>query len=540
MRSTIRQKVIGLSALGIVFTLATGLAGYGVGWRSSDITANLLVQVEALSNHMRADMMRDALRADVLGALRAVESGSRTEHKAAQEGFKEHAAMLRGSVQANRNLSLGADVKSAYAKIQPQLAGYEKSAADIIQMAANDRDAANARFTEFLDNSTQLENEMRRLNGLIGLGVEEAEQATDATVPLALIAVVCMVAVIALAVISYLVTHSIANRLNRLRACLDDMNNGDGNLSQRLPVSGNDEISSVTASFNTVLGKLQGAAASIEASAKNVAAASNRVLEKLCEASAHSGEFSGRIAQMGAAMEKISVSVVEVAGNISAASEATAKTRSIAIEGRSNVDNSMEVTRRMARAVNASASSVGALSHTVEKIGAITDVIKEIAEQTNLLALNASIEAARAGEQGRGFAVVADEVRKLAERTALSTADISNMVQEIQRATKASVGSMQDAEADVAQGLKFVETTHKSLAEIVASANEVSAISQRIAAAATEQSSAIAESTQNMIKLSSLGEDSGAVIAQVNAISAEMSAASHGLLSLVNRFGAAR
>ena len=98
--------------------------------------------------------------------------------------------------------------------------------------------------------------------------------------------------------------------------------------------------------------------------------------------------------------------------------------------------------RQAVQQVDASQEIIRGLAESTVLIGNVVQLIRNIAGQTNLLALNATIEAARAGEAGKGFAVVAGEVKALAGQTAKATAEIGGQIDNVRRATEATIAAM--------------------------------------------------------------------------------------------------
>ena len=122
--------------------------------------------------------------------------------------------------------------------------------------------------------------------------------------------------------------------------------------------------------------------------------------------------------------------------------------------------------------------SINNLQHEVEAIYEIVNIINGIADQTNLLSLNASIEAARAGEAGKGFQIVASEIRKLADKTAVSTTEIEQLVNNISIHTDQVTSSIQQLIADTSNQNVSINETDQSFNTIEKNVSDMKEIGE--------------------------------------------------------------
>jgi methyl-accepting chemotaxis protein len=175
---------------------------------------------------------------------------------------------------------------------------------------------------------------------------------------------------------------------------------------------------------------------------------------------------SDSISSIAANIEEMSVSISEMAGLSGHSQQRAQQSGDQCDKGSEEIAHTATAVEQVATDVKKTSDHVSALGDSSREISSIVSSIRDIADQNNLLALNAAIEAARAGEQGRGFAVVADEVRKLAERTALSTDEISNMIQKIQSDIDSAVKGMNESSARALISIQAVREARTTMNEI--------------------------------------------------------------------------
>ncbi len=261
-----------------------------------------------------------------------------------------------------------------------------------------------------------------------------------------------------------------------------------GDLGTRLPSSGKDEIAHMAGTINAFVSRLESILKDAHRSATLTERMSKEISEKAENVMGNAKTQSCRISSVGESINEMGLSVRETALHSTNAAEAANHARILVEKGNETGKITVSALERLNEAVGSSAGTLNQLEAEIERIGKVSNIIKEIAEQTNLLALNAAIEAARAGETGRGFAVVADEVRKLAERTSASTSDIARIVEAIQASTAKAGHAMEEATREVGLGVEQGMRAEKLLSEIDSSVRNVTEMMQKIAKATESQS----------------------------------------------------
>ncbi|HRE18306.1 MAG TPA: methyl-accepting chemotaxis protein [Rhodocyclaceae bacterium] len=304
----------------------------------------------------------------------------------------------------------------------------------------------------------------------------------------------------------------------------------------RVAAGSGDEIAVAADAFNDLLGKLRSVTMESKEASDAFMRASSTLSGSSRQLSAGAHEQSSAASSVAASIEEISVAISETAEHARDV-EATVDTarqeseRAIAITQKTmaNIDH-------VAASIRTSSDNVQELLERSKQISGIVNVIKEIADQTNLLALNAAIEAARAGEQGRGFAVVADEVRKLAERTTVSTQEISGLIGTIQSQISDTVQSMHSADEDVAASVAMASEAGEILQRAMESSIHINERVSDITHSVREQDAAVRSVAQSIEKIAGMAEQSSTAASGNNEIAQQMESQAANLQRLISKY----
>ncbi|MCW5610912.1 MAG: HAMP domain-containing protein [Rubrivivax sp.] len=281
-----------------------------------------------------------------------------------------------------------------------------------------------------------------------------------------------------------------------------------GDLSKPVSVQGQDEASALVGALQRMQASLQQVVGDVHASSQSIRLASTEV-------ATGNQDLSGRTEQTASNLQQAASSLEQLTGTVGTTADSARTANQLAA-------SAADVAQRGGAVVSQVVSTMDEIHGASRKIADIIAVIDGIAFQTNILALNAAVEAARAGEQGRGFAVVAGEVRSLAQRSAEAAREIKGLIQ----------ASVEKVDA----GSRLVADAGSTMNEIVASVQRVSDIIGEISAAASEQSSGIAQVNGAVTDLDRMTQQNAALVEQSAAAAESLKDQAQKLAEVVGAF----
>lgn len=348
--------------------------------------------------------------------------------------------------------------------------------------------------------------------------------------------VIVLCSLLLAAAIAWLIQAAILGPLRAIVAAMQDIAEGDSDLTHRLDDSGRDEIGDLARGFNAFVGRIHSTISHASDSADQLTRSAAATREISSRNSASATMQQDEIQQVATALNEMASTVQEVASNVAQAADNATNADAESKAGRAVVAETMEAIRSLANDIGRASDVIERLQQDSENIGSVLDVIRGIAEQTNLLALNAAIEAARAGEQGRGFAVVADEVRTLASRTQSSTEEIHGMIERLQHGSREAVEAMSEGRRQAHESVNKAERASQSLGAITQAVDSIRDMTAQIATASREQSQVTDEINARIANISQVATSTASGAQENSERSTEMAALSSDLLHTVNQF----
>ncbi|MFQ2271983.1 methyl-accepting chemotaxis protein [Aeromonas enteropelogenes] len=417
-----------------------------------------------------------------------LDNGNKARDRMSQVQTLIDAGLIGKQHQATLDLMLG--------EFDDWLAHYQAVFADPHEsshLLSSQFQASQQQFTTIRQQLNQLKDAIEQSQQALRLEVQDSSQHAQQVLSLG-----TLIAIVLALVLTWVVTRLTLKPLNQMQQALEDIAQGEGDLTRRLTITSHDEIGTLGATFNRFIDQVHRIVSDVSQTASTVQAASRQLHALMEEMVTHAEEQQRQSDQIAAAVEEQSATSALMVAHASQTENASAEAASQVQSATTDLMNTVAAMEALARDIHVSEQGIQRLEQDVGHISSVLEVIRGIAEQTNLLALNAAIEAARAGEQGRGFAVVADEVRTLASKTQHSTGEIQQMIERLQQGSQQAVQKMGASSHSGTQAVAQAHQTRESLGQMTQAITIINEMNSQIRDAAHEQSGVSTEINHNL------------------------------------------
>ncbi len=363
---------------------------------------------------------------------------------------------------------------------------------------------------------------------------QQLSSARSLNITIALIMILALGITIVLLILIF--KKLITNRLKKVHSALEVIAQGEGDLSQRLNDTPEDEIGSIASAFNHFIGQLEKTLSGIYQQASQLSQTTQSMETVTHDTQQGSLNQQNLADQISNAMNDMKSSTQEMAEIAASTAENSQQAQHQSHQSQTIITQSIDSVEQLSTIMQQTSDAVSQLESDSQNIGGVLDVIRGIADQTNLLALNAAIEAARAGEQGRGFAVVADEVRTLASRTQQSTEEINKMIIQLQNGAKSAVEAIKEGNISIESSNNKTNESNNVINEMSRVINDIQAQNLQIATAAEQQAMVSNEINQNIYTIKNVSSNANESSQQLLTMAEEINNAVNVINKQLQRF----
>ena len=345
------------------------------------------------------------------------------------------------------------------------------------------------------------------VNWSVGLSVDKEKAFATLSTFRTSAVIATLIAVISIIALLGLLIRLLLQPLHVMTRAMQNIAEGEGDLTRRLAVNSNDEFGTLGSAFNHFVERIHTSMREVSSATEHVNEVALRVVSASNSSMLNSDEQASRTNSVAAAINELGAAAQEIARNAAQASHQASDARGLAEEGQQVVERSISSMQHLSQMLGTSSGHIESLNDKTVNIGQILEVITSISQQTNLLALNAAIEAARAGEAGRGFAVVADEVRNLAHRTQESAQQVQTMIEELQVSARASVSTMEESQRHSEDSVEIANRAGERLISVTERIGEIDGMNQSVATATEEQTSVVESINMDITEINTLNQE---------------------------------